>query len=61
MIKYHSVKHKHTSNESGSQDDKGRTISKQLEYATKGHIATQKYCFQFKTALLFSFFSSLVL
>ena len=32
------------------------TISKQLEYVTKGHIATQTTLFKFKTALFFSSF-----
>ena len=40
MIQYYSVKHKHTSNESGSQDyRKVESISKELEYVTIGHIA----------------------
>ena len=32
------------------------TISKQLEYVTKGHVATQTICFKFKTVLFFSSF-----
>ena len=31
-------------------------ISKQLEYVTKGHIATQTILFKFKTALFFNSF-----
>ena len=32
------------------------TISKQLEYVTKGHVATQTIWFKFKTVLFFSSF-----
>ena len=48
MIQYYSVKS--SSNESGSSEHHSRkatveTISKQLEYITKGHIATQTILF----------------
>ena len=40
------------------RETKKATVETISEYVTKGHIATQQYCFDFITAL---FFSSLVL
>ena len=47
MIQYYSVKHKHTSRESGLRDYNGHiNYLEQLEYVTKGHIATQTILFK---------------
>ena len=59
MIQYYSVKINVRQMSLICESTTVETILKQLEYVTKGHIATQTILFKFKTALVP--FSSLVL